>query len=373
MKKIMFLPTVCLLSGCIETTSTVDLAVYDKLTSGEKTMEKAFLIHDLLDGCVEFNQNDNFNAPYLKYGYFEEDGKTLFYNRDFIYRFTPTNEQNEPRQPYVKLFDKDSSLTDMDRYCLSMDENRKFVHNDDECILSRRNLLKNTTVLTECVFNYETYIPDYAKIRDKKTFVALRGAYYGTIKDCETKRENKKITEAEYDECITKANTKLDEIVKSGIIDGGYAPRYLDGANLNEFLENDKQEQARINLIETDYQNELKEQKLAEQRNAKRKKERAECLKKITPCGKTKTKGCHTELAGTVESINNKGVLISLTPCPWCDTYYNFIYTTEKYLSNQAISGNHYYEYVGPYEYKNVLFETKRVNAYKETNLPVCN
>ena len=337
MKKILFLSLAYVLVGCVDATSsksTFDPTTYERLTTGEKTLEKAFEAYDLLGGC----------------------------EGSFCARFVQSNKPLSDKVRYIQLFDKDTKLSAKDKYCFAMDESCKYINNEDECILIRREL--EDVVKAETVFNYKDYIPDNAKIGNCRHINQLKYAYKDSLQECDRRRENKWITESELQICRESAKSKLYEIATSGILAGEY---YInDGMGSLEEVER------RYKWYLESQEKEAKAKKVAAQKQAKYKKEHEECLKNANVCGETKTKGCRTTFVGEVLSVNNDGVLVSFTPCAWCDTFYHFIYTTKKYLSGQAIPSNNYYEYVGPYEYTNALSQRRRVNAYKETNLPKC-
>lgn len=374
--KIQNLLLLPLLAGCVETTN-IDTTAYDRLTSGEKTMEKAFEAYDLIGGCNAIDPNDGNSIYSYKFGSIQNGDKRLYYSRDFAYRFTQPSDNLVETAKYVQLFDKDARLTDADRQCLTMNVEGKFVNNTDECLLNRRKLFADTDILTRCLYSYEefdaNFIPSYAGIRNESTFRGLKKAYNGSKSECKKKRERQEITEAELQQCLENVDAQLDEIVKSDIINGGYDVNFSYGDNLDEFLEHDKKEQSRQATITKIEEDNLKQQKIAAQQSAERKKKRAECLKNVNLCGNTKTKGCHISLPGKVVSITSKGVLTSIYNCPVCDTEYNFVYTDKEYLSDQQISRKYYLEYVGTYDYTDTLLNRRRVPAYKETTLPVCD
>lgn len=377
MNKFISLPIICLLVGCVDTTSKIDFTAYDRLTSGEKTMQKAFEVYDLIGGCDAIDPNDGYSIRSYKFGSIQNGDKTLYYSRDFRYRFTQPSDNLVKTARYVQLFDKDARLTDTDRQCLAMNIEGTFVNNNDECLLNRRKLFADTDILTRCLYSYEefdaNFIPSDAGIRNESTFRGLKKAYNGSKQQCKNKRENKEITETEFQQCLKDVDAQLDKIVKSDIINGGYDVDFSYGDNLDEFLKYDKEEQSRQASITKMKEDSIKEQKLAEKRSAERKKKRAECLKGITLCSNPKTKGCYVSFSAKVVSITNEGVLTAIYNCPWCDTEYNFIYTKQKYLSDHRIPTKYYLEYVGPYEYTDTLLNRRRVPAYKETTKPVCD
>jgi len=76
-------------------------------------------------------------------------------------------------------------------------------------------------------------------------------------------------------------------------------------------------------------------------------------------------KGCRLPfLRGTVSDIASKGVLIG--------NNHMFIYTNKQYVNGQRVDPEHYYEYAGTYEYRTTTGGTNRVDAFKETNIPLC-
>lgn len=342
MNKFISLPIICLLVGCVDTTSKIDFTAYDRLTSGEKTMQKAFEVYDLIGGCNKLGPNAQ------HFGYIQNSDKTLFYTRDFIYRFTETLGDVIEQARYVQMFDKDDTLTEKDRYCLSMNAPNKFINNEDECLLTRRKLFADTNVLSECVFNYENYIPADVSIYDENTFVSLKDAYNKSKRECIKKRENKEIIETELQECIAETESKLDKIVKSNELN----TEPVFESNLDKFLEQ----------VE------------------KSKEDRTECSRKVALCGKQKTKGCYAELSGVIDEVNNQGIILRWSECPWCNIEYSFIYTQEKFDTGKGVPTKYYFEYVGTYKYtgenlKNIL-NTHTLPAYKITKRPVhdvCN
>ncbi|MBQ6110689.1 MAG: toxin-antitoxin system YwqK family antitoxin [Alphaproteobacteria bacterium] len=108
-----------------------------------------------------------------------------------------------------------------------------------------------------------------------------------------------------------------------------------------------------------------------------------QCLTKANVCWWT-TKGCRISLEGTVYDITKKGVVLEKkgrcettienrvadTKCS--DNTYVFLYTDKQYANGDTVDNNYYYENVGTYEYKTTSGGTKRLHAYKETNIPQC-
>lgn len=93
-----------------------------------------------------------------------------------------------------------------------------WIHYDDECIVRRRNLLKNEALTEWDAFNYKDYIPEYAKIGTYKKFIDLYHAYNADINECERKREQLETTATEYENCIQSVENKMEQIVKSGVL-----------------------------------------------------------------------------------------------------------------------------------------------------------
>jgi antitoxin component YwqK of YwqJK toxin-antitoxin module len=76
-------------------------------------------------------------------------------------------------------------------------------------------------------------------------------------------------------------------------------------------------------------------------------------------------KGCRVKIYPVVSGINKDGVLTAKNSM--------FIYTNQKYVNGQSLPSNYYYEYTGTYEYKTVAGSLNRVDAFKQTKIPVCD
>lgn len=76
-------------------------------------------------------------------------------------------------------------------------------------------------------------------------------------------------------------------------------------------------------------------------------------------------KGCRVKMYPVVSGINKDGVLTAKNSM--------FIYTNQKYVNGQTLPSDYYYEYTGTYEYKTVKGSLNRVDAFKETKIPVCD
>ena len=140
---------------------------YEELTSGEKTMEKAFRLYELFLSKGYGNDLVRFGLGYDRH---KKDYWCLddYINKsqDFRYRFCNIdyviNNDYITTILAVKTFDKDNRLSDKDRYCMESKCYRtghagwvpqSYIHNEDECVLIRRHLLNNTDLDKRCVFD----------------------------------------------------------------------------------------------------------------------------------------------------------------------------------------------------------------------------
>jgi hypothetical protein len=240
-----FLLGVLALSGCA-TINASDLdEFYENVTSGEKTVKKAFKLYELytldepnmLDGCKEeCRYTTNQEWPYNGESVYDMS-KHPYANHndisDFMYRFCRLNdfvyEEDSVRALIVRMFDKktDLSISDKERYCLALRCDgypdawgniriNDFVHNEDECLVIRRNLVGDTTknIQCQCVFNYKMYLPDDVKISTHERFVKLYKAYTEDIDKCKFRE----LTATERDNCVDTVEKKFEQLVKSGIL-----------------------------------------------------------------------------------------------------------------------------------------------------------
>lgn len=235
-------------------------------------MKKTYLIIcGLLNGCTFYNPADVLVKADIntkeKYQYFTTD-KTMTkafeayeflkiekYDScaiDFYVRFCDTNyfadkwikgaihlwgdygyDKGLDNLTKIKIFqflgnlDSTTRLSNEDIRCLALKcddyingilPTQNWINYDDECIVRRRNLLKNEALIQWCAFNYEDYIPKYAKIGTYNDFLRLYNSYKVDINECENKRENFEIASTEYDKCIQSVEGKVEQIVKSGIL-----------------------------------------------------------------------------------------------------------------------------------------------------------
>lgn len=204
-----------MLGGCFQTNtdnvnvkSEVD-TVYQELTSGEKSMEKAFKLYEFYSTASSCSYNVDFD---------------MF--ADFRYRFCTIDDYSPLSVFIVQRFDNDTTLSDKDRYCLESKcysyehgfRPHYYLHNEDECILIRRHLLNDTDLKNQCVFNYLDYIPKEAKIGSHEDFENLYYAYNASLQECEDKKVSFEITTVEYDACINSVKKRFEKIVTSGIL-----------------------------------------------------------------------------------------------------------------------------------------------------------
>lgn len=208
---------------------------YQYLTT-DKTMAKSFEAFEIFDSF--------YREPYYNYTPTE----------DFNFRFCDINSSHITSDYYrgcedfllqqfkvVKFLgnlNAETKISDQDAYCLSMQcgftshlnsdgsincsaiyaDKHDWLHNDDDCIVRRRILLKDTKLVQWYAFNYKDYIPAYAKIGTYEDFKELYKAYKKDIKKCEEQRNSLETTSDEYEACVKSVENKIEKIVKSGVL-----------------------------------------------------------------------------------------------------------------------------------------------------------
>lgn len=227
-----FMLTTLLLCSCVASTSKTLINEqlindYNELTTGEKSIKKAFKVYELIGDCWRKNHCIDYYPEYNRVSYGRCHPGQQLEDTDFVQRFIVSPyyyyyDRDLGNAASVQVFDKNSGLSDKEKHCLSLTKKEydkyEFINNEDECILIRRHLLTETNLLEQCVFDYHDYIPENAKIDNMQNFKSLYNAYTESIADCNRKRENNSITTTEYYECINKTEAKMEKIATSGVL-----------------------------------------------------------------------------------------------------------------------------------------------------------
>ena len=233
------------LSGCVFYSRANVIAETDKKAkeryeyfTTNKTMAKAFEAYEWLDidgtaynaGSEDFEGRfcdiDNFFDMYMKNAIRTELGEGYDNGVETLTKIKTFQ--------ILGNLDSKTKVSDEDARCLAlkcdyttswydMKMRREirfgnWVNHDDECIVRRRSLLNNEELTEWNAFNYKDYIPEYAKIGTYKKFIDLYHAYKEDIEDCEEQRKQLKITSIEYDNCLQSVENKMEQIVKSGVL-----------------------------------------------------------------------------------------------------------------------------------------------------------
>ena len=203
-----------------------------------------------------------------------------------------------------------------------------------------------------CFFNYKKYLPE---ITNDAEFLVLAAKY-------------KTLTEQGFD------SIEIEQ--KLNIYMNGDLQKEISAREQKRIEAAKKAEQKRIEAAKKAEQKRIEAAKKAEQELAAYQ----QCRIRANLCKDNNVEGCRVELSGQVLSIHKKGVLVYkeaqyvyvFAPVKVSDPQSFFVYTNKDYISDSYISEKNYYEYVGKFEYKTIRGDLRRVNAYKETNIPVC-
>lgn len=242
----------------------------------------------------------------------------------------------------------------------------------DECILWRRENNGKVTFsqTTETNFDYKRFLPDDTWIQTDADFIwFIENANLCSTRNGEDENRYKEIcplsSGLENEELTSKEKEQRDENIKQAISQD-IRNLAMSSEKGNRRLKEEKEEA---------------EQKAQEE---EKKKEYEKCLKNANLCDNKK--GCRINLGdGTIYNsvigIAYNGVLVHieyagavvLTFLTGKTINSNvFVYTDKKYTSDSSIDTDVYYEYVGTYDYTAIDGSRQRVNAYKETTIPIC-
>lgn len=200
---------------------------YNQVSTGEKKLLKAFLAYDMIGDCWNAGKCYELTSNGIYYNSCHGGGAGTDFVARFIYRPSAllqcyTGQKLERNAHYIQIFDKNNGLSEKEISCLQLwnDDCYKFefMNNEDECIIIRRQLLKNEKLVGECLFDYNDYLPQDMQIGSFEKFEKLYKSWIDSVSECMTLEKNNQITTAESEECIINETKKAEKIAKSGVL-----------------------------------------------------------------------------------------------------------------------------------------------------------
>lgn len=355
MKKILLLPTFFWLIGCANTIEQYA----DKKGSLLGIPNTESIAKDL-------EQRKDPLATLTAFRYME-DGYIHSYDNSRGLSSSPFVQDNITPECWMKFWDSGN-----------------YANTDDKCILERRNNSNHKKL--EEFFDFKRFLPDNTWIKTYEDFEILDNFYTNLLTRSVYASEKYPDVCDEIWEPVNdlwrnlkshKENTKEEK--------EAYSERYFQ-AKKECFYRIATTESAR-DEIDPD---KIKERKRQQERQKEEQKQKErnktysayeQCIKRANLCTDKYNKGCRrgfgywyssdqgvTYMVGTpwVHDIVRNGVIVKYKE------EYLFLYTDKKYVNNEYISDDTYYEYVGPYEYKTTEGALRRIDAFKETDIPIC-